>query len=199
VANDKDFQQRVQRISSLVSELDSMVDPAARAAAKQLLQLVMELHGTGLERMLEVISQAGDSGSYLIDQFGRDPLVSSLLVLYGLHPDDVATRVTRAVERLQPSLRKQGAELELLGIDDAGVRLRVGTNGHSCGSTTQTLKATVEGAIYDAAPDVGAVVVEGLEEKAASTFISIDKLIGGPMAMPAAVPQSVVHVSDSAD
>ena len=199
MTDDKDFQQRVQRISALVSELDSVVDPAARAAAKQLLQLVMELHGTGLERMLEVISQAGDSGSHLIDEFGRDPLVSSLLVLYGLHPDDIATRVTRAVERLQPSLRKQGAELELLGIDEAGVRLRVGMNGHSCGSTTQTLKATVEGAIYDAAPDVGAVVVEGFEEKTASTFVSIDKLMGSPMAMPAAVPQSVVHASDSAD
>jgi Fe-S cluster biogenesis protein NfuA len=198
VADDKDFQQRVQRIGSLVGELDSVVDPAGRAAAKQLLQLVMELHGAGLERMLEVTSQAPE-GQHLIDQFGHDPLVSSLLILYGLHPDDIETRVTRAVERLQPSLRKQGAELQLLGIDQAGVRLRVGTNGHACGSTTQTLKATVEGAIYEAAPDVGAVVVEGLEEKPASTFVSIDKLMGSPLAVPGAMPEAVIHASESAD
>jgi Fe-S cluster biogenesis protein NfuA len=199
VAEDKGFQNRVQRISSLVTELDSVVDPAARAAAKQLLQLVMELHGTGLERMLEVASQSGEQGSHLIEQFGRDPLVSSLLVLYGLHPEDLETRVTRAVERLRPTLRKQGAELELLGVDDRGVRVRVGTNGHSCGSTTQALKATVEGAIYEAAPDVGNLLVEGLEEKPASTFVSIDKLRGGPMAVPGAVRRGPVHASEGAD
>jgi len=180
VADDKDFQKRVQRIGSLVAELDSVVDPAARAAAKQLLQLLMELHGTGLERMLDIAFRAGEPGARIIDECGHDPLVSSLLVLYGLHPDDFETRVTRAVERIRPSLRKQGAELELLGIDAAVVRLRVDTHGHSCGSTTQGLKSMAEDAIYEAAPDVTAVVVEGLE-RVASGFVSLDKLVGTPI------------------
>lgn len=199
MADDKDFQNRVQRISSLVAELDAVVDPAGRAAAKQLLQLVMELHGTGLERIMELTSEAGDTGSHLIDRFGRDALVSSLLVLYGLHPDDVETRVARAVERLQPSLRKQGAELELLSVDATGVRLRVSTTGHACGSTAQTIKGSVEAAMYEAAPDLGTVVVEGLDEKAASSFVSIDKLIGSPVPAAGLIPGDVVHASDGAD
>lgn len=178
MTEDKDFQKRVRRISDLVNELDSIVDPAARSAARQLIQLLMELHGTALERMLEVTFASGEPGKKLIDQFGRDSLVSSLLVLYGLHPDDLETRVTRAVERLNPSLRKQGAEIEIVSLNSGTIRLRVSTNRHACGSTTQVLTATVEDAVYEAAPDVTQVVVEGLEEKPASTFVPLGKLVG---------------------
>ena len=181
MAEDKDFPKRIQRISGLVSELDAIVDPAARSAAKQLMQLLMELHGAALERMLEVTFASGEPGKSLIDQFGCDSLVSSLLVLYGLHPDDLETRVARAVERLKPSLRKQEAELEMVSMRDGVVRLKVTMNGHSCGSTTQGLKSTVEDGIYDAAPDATEIVIEGLQEKTASTFVPLDKLIGSSL------------------
>ena len=46
----------------------------------------MELHGAGLERMLEIVRANGDSGQLILDSLGRDDMVSSLLVLYGLHP-----------------------------------------------------------------------------------------------------------------
>lgn len=197
MADDKDFQKRIQRISSLVGELDSVADPAARAAAKQLLQLLMELHGTGLERILDIAFRAGEPGARIIDECGDDPLVSSLLVLYGLHPDDLETRVTRAVERIRPSFRKQGAELELLGIDAAVARLRVDTNGQSCGSTTQGLRSMAEDAVYEAAPDVNGVVVEGLE-RAASGFVSLDRLVGAQV--PAlSIRDAAVHTTDGAD
>jgi hypothetical protein len=49
---------------------------------------------------------------------------------------------------------------------------------HSCGSTSQTIQVTVEEAIYEAAPDLTSLVVEGLEEPADSGFISVEKLLG---------------------
>ena len=197
MAEDKDFQKRIQRISSLVNELDAIVDPAARSAAKQLIQLLMELHGTALERMLEVTFASGEPGKSLIDQFGRDSLVSSLLVLYGLHPDDLETRVARAVGWLRPSLRKQGAELEIVSTSNGFIRLKVVRNGHACGSTTQTLKSTVEEGIYEAAPDATEIVIEGLEEKAASTFVPLDKLIGHSLL--SETPRATGDVSTGAD
>ena len=109
MANEKDFQQRVQRIGALVQEIESIADPAVRASTTQLVQLIMEFHGTGLDRTLEILANAGGPGMEIIDQLGRDPMVSSLLVLYGLHPDSLETRVTKAVERLEPKLRKDGA------------------------------------------------------------------------------------------
>ena len=72
----------------------------------------MEFHGTGLDRALEILADAGDQGMALIEKLGRDPMVSSLLVLYGLHPDSLETRVTKAVERLAaeaPTRRGPGA------------------------------------------------------------------------------------------
>ncbi len=176
MSNEKDFQQRVQRIGALVQEIETIADPAVRASTTQLVQLIMEFHGTGLDRALEILADAGDPGMALIDKLGRDPIVSSLLVLYGLHPDSLETRVSKAVERLAPKLQRDGAQLELLGIEDGAVRIRVTPGEHTCGSTTKALQAEIEDAIYEAAPDVASLSVEGLDGKPASGFVSLNQL-----------------------
>jgi hypothetical protein len=58
------------------------------------------------------------------------------------------------------------------------IRLRVETGAHTCGSTGKTVQASLEGAIYDAAPDLSSLMIEGLEEKPASGFVALDKLTG---------------------
>jgi Fe-S cluster biogenesis protein NfuA len=177
MSNEKDFQQRVQRIGALVQEIEAIADPAVRASTTQLVQLIMEFHGTGLDRTLEILANAGGPGIDLIEKLGRDPMVSSLLVLYGLHPDSLETRVSRAVERLAPKMRKDGALVELLGVQDGTVRIRVTPGQHTCGSTAQALRASVEDAIFEAAPDIASLSVEGLEGKPASGFVSLGKLV----------------------
>ena len=57
MSNEKDFQQRVQRIGALVQEIESIADPAVRASTTQLVQLIMEFHGTGLDRALEILAK----------------------------------------------------------------------------------------------------------------------------------------------
>ncbi len=179
--DEKDFQRRTQRVSELVRQIEEIGDPATQATSRELVQLLMELHGAGLEKMMEIVFQAGDHGAHIIDEFGRTPLVGSLLILYGLHPDDLRTRVAKALERIQPSLRKQGSDVALLAIDEGVVRLRIETGGHACGSTIKTIRSTVEEAMYEAAPDIQSLVIEGLEEQAASGFVALDKLIGGQL------------------
>src|ERR1700722_20215178 len=100
--DDKDFQVKIQRIGELVGELENIAEPEARACAKALVQLILDLHATGLERGLEIIAKNGDLGQRAIDDFGQVPLVSSLLVLYGLHPLDLESRVEQAVEKVKP-------------------------------------------------------------------------------------------------
>jgi Fe-S cluster biogenesis protein NfuA len=178
---DKDFREDLQRIGGLVEEIESIADPATRAATKNLVQSLMDLHGSALEKALDIVAQAGEPGMNIIDQLGRDSLVSSVLILYGLHPDGIQDRVVKAVERMRPQLRKQGCEVEAIDVNDGLVRLRVETGSHACGSTAKTLQATLEGVIYDAAPDMTALVIEGLEDKRASGFVALDKLMaGGP-------------------
>ena len=96
--------------------------------------------------------------------------MSSLLVLYGLHPDDLQTRVERKMEQIGSKLHKMGAEAKLVSVNGGDVRLRVRLDGHghevSCGSTSRTVQSTVEEAVYEAAPDLTLLMVEGLEEPA---------------------------------
>jgi Fe-S cluster biogenesis protein NfuA len=179
VADDKEFRERVQRIGGLVQEIEAIADPALRATTKELVQSLMDLHGAALERVMEILAGAGEQGMALIDKLGRDTMVSSVLVLYGLHPEDLDSRVLKAIERVKPQLRKQGCEVELLALRDGEVRVRVEKGEHTCSSTAKTVQVTLEGAIYDAAPDLVSLVVEGLEEKPASGFVALDRLMGG--------------------
>lgn len=179
MADGRDLREDMQRIGGLVQEIESIADPAARAATRDLVQSLMDLHGAVLEKTLDIIADAGEAGMNIIDRLGRDSLVSSVLILYGLHPEDIETRVVRAVDRAKPQLRKQGCEVELLGVNDGAIRLRVETGSHTCGSTAKTVQATLEETIYDAAPDLTSLVIEGLEEKPASGFVALDKLMGG--------------------
>jgi Fe-S cluster biogenesis protein NfuA len=178
VVEDKQFRERVQRIGTLVQEIETIADPAVRASTRQLVQSLMELHGAALERALELVAEAGEPGMRIIDRLGRDPLVSSVLVLYALHPEDLDSRILKALERVRPELRKQGCEAELLELSEGVVRLRVQTGEHTCGSTAKTVQTTLEEAIYDAAPDLVSLSIEGLDGKPASSFVALDKLIG---------------------
>ncbi|MGH9504400.1 MAG: NifU family protein [Terriglobales bacterium] len=175
---DRDFRDDMQRIGGLVQEIESIADPAVRAATKGLMQSLMDLHGAALEKTLDIVADAGEAGMSIIDRLGRDALVSSVLILYGLHPEMLETRVAKAVDRVRPQLRKQGCEVELLSVSDGAIRLRVETGSHTCGSTAKTVQTTLEGAIYDAAPDMNSLIIEGFEEKASSGFVTLDKLMG---------------------
>ena len=189
MADGKDFREDIERIGGLVQEIESIADPAVRAATKNLVQSLMDLHGAALETALDIVAQAGEPGMSIIDRLGRDSLVSSVLILYGLHPEDIETRVTKAIDRVRPQLRKQGCEVELLSVTDGAVRLRVETGSHTCGSTAKTVQATLEGAMYDAAPDMSSLVIGGFEEKPASGFVALDKLMSGAAAPVVQTPQ----------
>lgn len=183
--DEKTFQAKVQRIGELVHELDNIADPESRVGAKALVQLLLDLHSVGLERVMEIVAKNDASGQLTIDDLGRDPLVSSLLVLYGLHPLDLESRVKQAVERVRPRVRKGGGEVELLGMENCVVRVHVQVTGHACGSTGKTLKTMVEDALYEAAPDITQLLIEGLEEPAGSAgFVPLGKLGGVITATP---------------
>lgn len=173
--NEKDFQGRVQKIGELVQELDLIADPAVRTRAKDLVQALLDLHGAGLERIFELLFQR-EGGAQIIDALGRDPLVSSLLILYELHPEELQTRVERKLEEIESKLRKAGAEAELMGTDDGNIRVRVKIDQHSCGSTARTVQAMIEDAIYEAAPDLKLIVIDGLEKPSGTGFVALGAL-----------------------
>jgi Fe-S cluster biogenesis protein NfuA len=181
MAQDTAFQKRIQRIGEMVERLESTTDPNARALARELLESLMVLHGSAIERILEIASEAGETGETIIRKCGSDELVSSLLLLYGLHPDDLHSRVTRALEKSRSYLASHSASAELLSIgEDGTVALRLHVKSNGCGSSAASVKSTLEAALQDAAPDAASIVVE--ETGAALTgsgFVSLAQLENG--------------------
>jgi Fe-S cluster biogenesis protein NfuA/nitrite reductase/ring-hydroxylating ferredoxin subunit len=159
-----EFERRIAAVEELVRQLETAADPAARAASQELVRALMELHGAALERMLTTIGRNGAAGATIVDQLTRDELVASVLLLYDLHPVDLETRVRGALEKSRPYLKSHGGNVELVGIEEGVVRLRMQGSCHGCPSSAVTLKLAIEQAIHEAAPDVSAIVVEGQSE-----------------------------------
>ena len=149
------------RIDALLDELDQSAVPAVRERAQELLGAVMALYGAGLDRTIETLLDAG--AHELARRLADDEIVGSLLVLHGLHPDPVLTRVNDALERVRPYLGSHAGGVELLGVDDEGIaRLRLQGSCDGCPSSALTVKNAIEDAILLAAPDVVAVEVDGM-------------------------------------
>lgn len=157
-----EFELRMELVDDLVRRLETTADADARSAAQDLVKAVMDLNAAGLTRILQMAQRSGEAGRRLADQFTEDALVTSLLLLYGLHPKDLETRVRGALDKTRPYLKSHGGNVELVDIDAAGtVRLRLQGSCHGCPSSAMTLKNAIEQAIHEAAPDVTAIVVDG--------------------------------------
>jgi Fe-S cluster biogenesis protein NfuA len=173
----RDVQARFQKLEGLLQAVERISSPDAQATLHELLQTLLELHGAGLERMLDMTYEAQQAGQPLIDTLAADPLVSKLLLLHNLHPLGVAERVRLALEEVRPYMHSHGGDVELLGVSPEGsVQLRLKGSCHGCQSSNVTLKYAVEEAIYAHAPDVTALQVDGVVGDA--------EPIGGPGFIP---------------
>lgn len=151
------FEERIGRIEGLLQKLEAAGDPAVRRSARQLAEALMELHGAALERMLEMVSDCGETGGALIGTFGSDPLISSLLVLYGLHPDDLETRVRRGLESIRAVLKREGVHWEGLHVDGNAVQVKI--IGSHDGSHARLVEGMVREALLATAPDATEVQI----------------------------------------
>lgn len=178
MANDSEFQEQVRQLGKLVADFDQLPDSPAKVAGKELVQLLMDVHGAGLERMMEIIFDSGDPAPAIIDKLGQDSLVGSLLLLYSLHPDDLETRAHKAVERIRPRLRKLASAIELVSVQEGVIQVRLAVSSHSCGSSAKDLRAIVEDGVYEFAPDVTSLEILGLDESPSAGFVPLETLMG---------------------
>jgi len=147
------------RIEQALSELQDRSDVVTLNLAEELLRLVSDLYGAGLARVVELVEEHAPG---LLTEFVKDDLVSSLLLIQGLHPDSVDVRVEQALNSVRPFLAQHGGDVELLGIDDevGAVKLRLLGSCDGCPSSALTLQGAVETAILEAAPEIIHIVVE---------------------------------------
>jgi Fe-S cluster biogenesis protein NfuA/nitrite reductase/ring-hydroxylating ferredoxin subunit len=153
------------RIEVLLGELRQEAPPQVGGKVEEVIGLLVELYGAGLERILEVVNEDADTAGPLLKRFTDDKFIESLLVLHGIHPVDVDTRIEAALDQARPYLGSHAGGVEYLGVDDDGVaHLKLEGSCHGCPSSTVTVKLTLEQAIAEAAPEVLRVQVEGVAE-----------------------------------
>jgi Fe-S cluster biogenesis protein NfuA/nitrite reductase/ring-hydroxylating ferredoxin subunit len=155
-----DLQATGERIDALL-DASSAGGVKGRERAEELLRLVTDVYGAGLERFMDLLHETGRLDDDLLALLAEDDLVSSLLLVHGLHPYGVEQRVEQALESVRPYLGSHGGDVELLGVDAGGVvSLRLLGSCDGCPSSSVTLKLAVEDAIESAAPEIVAIEVE---------------------------------------
>jgi hypothetical protein len=141
------FQERMQHIEELIAAIQEHANPVVLASAVEVVRSLLEVHRAGLEQILEQVSRQGEPGQAILNELLTNDLVSRLLLLHGLHPVDLATRVGQGLDQARLQLRAFGADVELQQATHEAVALRVrGGSEH--------VHWLLEQAILAAAPDV---------------------------------------------
>jgi Fe-S cluster biogenesis protein NfuA len=159
-----DLRHAGDRIEHLLEEIRSMASPPVWERVDALVRLIVQLYGTGLERIVEAVEAPEASVQTIRARFLKDELIASLLLLHGLSPEDLDTRVQKALERVRPYLGFHGGDVEVVSTDaeHGVVRLRMTGSCDGCPSSLFTVKLAVEGAIQEVAPEVTRIEVEGV-------------------------------------
>lgn len=157
------FDGSTRRVEELVFALGALPDPAAAAAARELVQLILELHGNALGRVMETLA-ADSHGTRLATALAQDDVIGGVLLLHGLHPAALEDRVRAALDRLRPVLGVQGVAVQDVQITGDAVRVRLESSdaGRYAQDKASGIRRDIEQAVCAAAPEAGAVEVIGL-------------------------------------
>jgi hypothetical protein len=143
--------ERVAQLDGLLAEVESLQDDQARQTALTAVQTLLELYGEGFSRVMQRVP------AEVAQALAEDELLGHLLLVHGLHPVDVETRVGKALPR----------GVELLRVQEGTAHVRV---GGACLS-----EEFIERAILEAVPDLEAVQFETAAP--ASSFVALDSLV----------------------
>ena len=158
------LQDSLHRLEALIAGLAALPDPVSREPAREALELVLDLHGLALTKIVAGI--AADGGSALLARLAEDPHIGAMLLLHGAHPEATETRVRRALEQLRPRLEEHQARVISVRLVRASLRLLLS------GGAASTLRQEIEDAIVDAAPELEDILLEELDEHAANDHVA---------------------------
>jgi Fe-S cluster biogenesis protein NfuA/nitrite reductase/ring-hydroxylating ferredoxin subunit len=149
------------RIERLSAELERIEDPRARRVAEQLTGAILELHGEGLARVMDALADDDEARERVVS----DGVVASLLLIHGLYPVELETRVREGLASVRPYMESHGGNVELLAIEDGVARLRLEGSCDGCAASASTLELAIKQALEETAPDLVGLEVEGVVDE----------------------------------
>ena len=182
-----------ERIERLLAEVQATAGPQTWMKVEELVRRLVALYGAGLGRLLELVADTRAVDDRLRERVAADELVSSLLLLHGLHPHSTEARVRRALDEVRPYLQSHGGEVELVAVETSQVELRLLGACDGCASSRVTAELALRRVIEDAAPEVARINVEGAAVRPAPArdtgLLQIDLTRGPARAHWTPVPQ----------
>ncbi|HEY3778817.1 MAG TPA: hypothetical protein VGL35_12245 [Rhizomicrobium sp.] len=145
-------EESLRRIEQLVGALGTAQDGPARAAARELLEAVLDLHGIALAKIAAQLS-ASEEGRALYAAFADDEPIRAVLLLHGLHPDSPEERVRAAAAVLA---REFGISLSLVSVRDGVARFRADPGAREW----KSLCRAIGDRLIDVAPDLEDIAIE---------------------------------------
>ncbi|MGH2937662.1 MAG: NifU family protein [Solirubrobacterales bacterium] len=167
VAGDSSSEELLERVQRLSVRVERLEDPEARDAAQELVAAILEMHGAGLAKIGAVLDEAGAAGEAAKAKLVADPVVASLLLIHDLYPVPLEQRVGEALQEVRPYMESHDGNVELLGVEDGVVRLRLAGSCDGCPASASTLELAIKEALEKAAPDLVGLEVEGVVEERA--------------------------------
>ncbi|MET0254096.1 MAG: NifU family protein [Terrimicrobiaceae bacterium] len=153
-----------KRIQELIARIAEVPDPSSRQMLEDCLESLLRFYGQGLARILDLIEETGPEGREVYDRLINDGAVRGLLLIHGLHPVPLETRLREALDKIRPYMESHGGNVELLSLEDDVARLRLQGHCKTCPSSAVTMELAIRGAIEEACPDLMGFEVEGVEQ-----------------------------------
>ncbi len=207
----------VARVQELQAALDSAGESPARRLAEDLVAAVVQMYGSGLERILGALFAAGEQGEQIAVSLTDDALVSMLLLIHDLHPVALEDRVQAALDSVRPYMESHGGNVELLSVERGIAKIHLQGSCSDCSASAVTLELAIKQALEDAAPDLEGLEVIGVAPQtmggtglpmvtgSAPTGMELPIVMSGPPSPAAALPapswfavQSVGQLDESA-
>jgi Fe-S cluster biogenesis protein NfuA/nitrite reductase/ring-hydroxylating ferredoxin subunit len=115
----------------------------------------------------------------LVLRAAHDPIINTFLQLYDFLPQDERTQVETALEVIRPYIHSHGGEVEVLGVEEGVVHLRLSGSCYGCAGSTMTLQRGIEAALQENFPGFRGIEVHDAAPQithAAPGFIALDEI-----------------------
>ncbi len=154
----EDSARLMERVQDLQAQLGQSGDSVDHELADELVSAIVQMYGAGLERIIDALLAGSGPGRETAAALAGDELVSTLLLIHGLHPVPLGDRVQEALDSVRPYMESHGGNVELLSLQDGVARIHLQGSCSDCSASAVTLELAIKQALEEAAPDL-----EGLE------------------------------------
>ncbi|MBW3590412.1 MAG: NifU family protein [Actinobacteria bacterium] len=143
----------VERVQDLLEEVDRFDEPARRVVF-ELLDAIDALHRPAVRQLgkrldaktLDKLKQQSPSITWLLEAYGS-----------GM---DLHKAADDALDTIRPYIKSHGGSVEVLGVDEGVVRLKMSGSCSGCTASTITLREGIESALIEHMPGYAGMEVE---------------------------------------